>query len=153
MTDTQRYTFSLFRDILRGDFMTKGILLSMHALGTLIQAELDRRNWTQRQLAEAMGVTQPALSKLINDPERIPNLETLVSLSTALQIPLGQAIAACGFRVDRPANPDAWAEAIIASVPELRLILEPILQLPASDRDAVLSYIDNLRHRRASKKA
>lgn len=106
----------------------------MNGLASLLLAEIERRNWSIRRLAEEAGLSQPTLSKLISIADRIPDLETLVRLSGALDLPLRQLIEACGFKVEEApsGNFEQRARAIIGAVPELQAFSACPLPLPCS---------------------
>ncbi len=127
----------------------------MHVLAPLINDEIKQRGWSLRTLAKAAGVTQSAISDIINIPERIPRLDTLSGLAHALGLPLSQLVEACGFTVGQPVHGD-WrdrAEAIIASVPELRAFFDPVVDLTPEERAAALGYIEGLRQQRQHRTA
>ena len=129
---------------------TKGFKHSMAGLATLLLSETQRRGWSMRDLATQSGVSNSALSKITNNPDQIPDLRTLASLSVALKIPLRQLVEACGFPVESPgayADQEARARAIIASVPEFRGWLEELAALTPDDRESVLVYVETLRRR------
>lgn len=122
----------------------------MHSLASLLLAELERRDWSIRKLAEEAGLSQPTVSKLITISNRTPDLETLVRLSGALDLPLRQLIEACGFKIEEVPDDasDQRARAIIGAIPELQAFLDPIVELSPDDRMAVLVYIESLHRRR-----
>ncbi len=67
------------------------------ALADLIRDELKTRGWSSRQLSRQSGVSQPVISRVINDPTHSPNLATLASLARAIGQPLIALIEASGF--------------------------------------------------------
>src|SRR5438132_949996 len=48
----------------------------------------ESREWTQPQLAEAAGMSQPRISEMERPGERKPNLETLLRLASAFDVAL-----------------------------------------------------------------
>lgn len=50
-------------------------------------AARNNRGWSQRQLAERVGVSQPRIARL-ETGERDPRLSTMVAVSRALDLPL-----------------------------------------------------------------
>lgn len=55
----------------------------MEGLGKRIQKLLDEMGFTQRELAEMVGVTDSAMSRYLND-EREPKLDIIANMATAL---------------------------------------------------------------------
>lgn len=53
-------------------------------LAVLLARILERRGWSQRQLAEATGIKQPQIAR-IESGSQLPNLETPWKLADALQ--------------------------------------------------------------------
>ena len=76
-----------------GHFMTK-----LHIgikLGYVIKQERESRGLTQADLAQRSGIDQGLLSKYESD-RRVPDLETIVTLSTAMDGAPSLLVQACG---------------------------------------------------------
>lgn len=123
---------------------------TMAGLATLLLSETQNRGWSMRDLASKSDLSSAALSKIVNNPDQVPDLRTLAALSVALSLPLRQLVEACGFPVERPgasADQDARALAIVSAVPEFRGWLEELASLTPDDRESVLVYVETLRRR------
>jgi len=58
-----------------------------HRFAVAMVAARTNRGWTQRDLAERVGVSQPLIARL-EAGDRDPRLSTLVAISRALDLPL-----------------------------------------------------------------
>jgi transcriptional regulator with XRE-family HTH domain len=124
-------------------------------LAAFLRAEIDRRGWSDQQTAERAGIPKSNLSSLLNKPGVVPKLETLDRLAHALEIPLARLIMVTGFSVerdDRRTNDERIAT-MLEAVPELRGVIEQLLQLPPDDLRTVQGYVEyylhNLKKQRA----
>ena len=127
----------------------------MSGIAELIKSELQKKGLNQQELAERAGISQPALSKLMNKPDMVPELKTLGLLSVALNIPLRRLVEACGFPLEEPGavqNVDERLKVVLSAVPELRdLFAQMIEDLTPEDRGAILAYLDSAKARRANR--
>jgi transcriptional regulator with XRE-family HTH domain len=126
----------------------------MPGLSKLLVDEMDARGWSQADLAARAGMGETTLSKIIRRPDMVPELPNLARLSSALDIPLGRLIAACGFDVGQAASDAAGSRvaAIVSASPQLQQFFLQLLEtvLP-EDQDAILTYLEALRLRRGRK--
>lgn len=116
----------------------------MSGLTILLKHEMNKQNLGLRDLASLSKLAPSTLSKIMNTSNHTPDLKTLAAISSALQLPLGRLIEACGYAVDSVGNPDdvqRQIAAIAGAVPELR---EMFLDLAHSNDDvrrSVLAYM------------
>jgi transcriptional regulator with XRE-family HTH domain len=69
------------------------------ALNEMIQSLADRQRWSQRQLASRLGVSQPLLSKMLNETRRQQALDFYERLAAVFGMPLSVLIAEAEARV------------------------------------------------------
>jgi transcriptional regulator with XRE-family HTH domain len=124
------------------------VMLGLYAL---IESELNKRGWKMRDLALNSTLSEGTLSRIKNNPEYRPDLQTLAGIAIALDIPLRRVIEACGYSVESGAGNDdeqTRIMALLTAVPELQTFLEPLAGLRPDDRLAVLTYAEMLLRRR-----
>jgi transcriptional regulator with XRE-family HTH domain len=118
------------------------------ALAVYLRAELDRRGWNARQLADRAGMPPSGLSKILNRVTEVPDLETLDKLAVALDVPLVRLVAVCGFRVgDDAKTPDEQIAILLEVAPEFRDVVDDLTQLQPDDLRAIRGYVDALLRR------
>jgi transcriptional regulator with XRE-family HTH domain len=123
----------------------------MLGLYSLIESELNKRGWKMRDLAINSTLSEGTLSRIKNNPEYRPDLQTLAGISIGLDIPLRRVIEACGYDIESgEANEDEATRitALLTAVPELQTFLGPLAALRPDDRLAVLTYAEMLVRRR-----
>lgn len=76
-----------------------------------LQAEVDKRNWSQSDLARAADLNRAVINKLLNGKSH-PQPATLEAISRALKIPVEIAYRAAGLLPTTPDNDDTLEEAI-----------------------------------------
>jgi transcriptional regulator with XRE-family HTH domain len=76
-----------------------------------LQAEMDKRGWSQSDLARFADLNRAVINKLLNGKSH-PQPPTLESISRALKIPLETTYRAAGLLPTNPDNDDAMDEAI-----------------------------------------
>jgi transcriptional regulator with XRE-family HTH domain len=127
-------------------YRTFGEWLMASGLGAFLRAEIKKRNWTDRQFADFVGIPPSNLSNLLNKTTQKPNLETLDRLSVALNVDLDDLIVLCGYTLRR--NPDKSRDErvaiLIEKVPEIRGFVESLSQLRPEDLDRAQSYVDGV---------
>src|SRR6185437_12579473 len=78
-------------------------------IGKRIAAELQRRGWSQGQLAAKAHCTQPAISDLIHARNDDPKTSLLVAVAGALGVPLEEMIGRPRTPRDEAADPQTGA--------------------------------------------
>ena len=76
-----------------------------------LQTEMDKRGWSQSDLARASDLNRAVINKLLNGKSR-PQPATLEAISRALKIPIEITYRAAGLLPNNPDNDDAVEEAI-----------------------------------------
>lgn len=77
---------------------------------------------TQAELADAVGVDQPTVSKWVKGSRR-PSLEELSRIERACRVPLGFVLRAAGFVADTLTVPDAIEADPMLPEPDKQLLL------------------------------
>jgi transcriptional regulator with XRE-family HTH domain len=83
---------------------------SQLAFSKWLQAELDKRQWSQAELARASGLSRAVINKLLN-AKTFPAPVTLEGLARALKIPVETAYRAAGILPEIPPTEAFIAEA------------------------------------------
>lgn len=124
----------------------------MLGLYYLIEREIDRRNWSLRDLAAEAGISISTLSNIKNKDEYFPDLRTLSSLSSALGLPMRQLVEACGIPVEASVDDtNERISALVRSVPELQDFVAVLGSLTPDDRESILAHAESLVQRRQIK--
>ena len=76
-----------------------------------LQAEMDKRGWSQSDLARFADLNRAVINKLLNGKSH-PQPPTLEAISRALKIPIEITYRAAGLLPSNPENDDAVDEAI-----------------------------------------
>jgi transcriptional regulator with XRE-family HTH domain len=76
-----------------------------------LQAEMDKRGWSQSDLARYADLNRAVINKLLNGKSH-PQPPTLEAISRALKIPIEITYRAAGLLPTNPENDDAIEEAI-----------------------------------------
>jgi len=76
-----------------------------------LQAEMDKRGWSQSDLARYADLNRAVINKLLNGKSN-PQPPTLEAISRALRIPIEITYRAAGLLPSTPDNDDAVEEAI-----------------------------------------
>ena len=76
-----------------------------------LQAEMNKRGWTQSDLARSAELNRAVINKLINGKSR-PQPTTLESISRAFKIPIESTYRAAGLLPINPENDETIEEAI-----------------------------------------
>lgn len=76
-----------------------------------LQAEMDKRGWSQSDLARAADLNRAVVNKLLNGKSH-PQPSTLEAISRALKIPLETIYRVAGLLPANPDNDDAMEEAM-----------------------------------------
>jgi transcriptional regulator with XRE-family HTH domain len=76
-----------------------------------LQAEMDKRGWSQSDLARSADLNRAVINKLLNGKSH-PQPTTLEAISRALKIPIEITYRAAGLLPTNPDNDDTIEEAI-----------------------------------------
>jgi transcriptional regulator with XRE-family HTH domain len=76
-----------------------------------LQAEMDKRDWSQSDLARSADLNRAVINKLLNGKSH-PQPPTLGAISRALKIPIEITYRAAGLLPSSPDNDDTLEEAI-----------------------------------------
>lgn len=76
-----------------------------------LQAEMDKRGWSQSDLARYADLNRAVINKLLNGKSH-PQPPTLEAISRALKVPIEMTYRAAGLLPENPDNDDAVEEAI-----------------------------------------
>lgn len=76
-----------------------------------LQAEMDKRGWSQSDLARYADLNRAVINKLLNGKSH-PQPPTLGAISRALRIPIEITYRAAGLLPSTPENDDAIEEAL-----------------------------------------
>lgn len=124
----------------------------MLGLSIILDTELQKRGWRRNTLAAESGVSEPTLSRIMNDAASIPELKTMAALSKALDLPLRRLLEACGFALDTttPLDDSQRVQLLLTAVPELHTFLTPLAKLSPADRQSVITFAEMLAHKRST---
>src|SRR4051812_16893458 len=104
--------------------ITIGVMPS--ALAVFLRNEIQRRGWSDAQLATTANITPGALSKILQGKSRQPKLDTLAKLAVALKAPLARIILLAGYELgeDYATSRDEEIKTLLLLVPEYREIVD-----------------------------
>lgn len=92
--------------------------------------ELDKRQWSQSDLARASGLTRGAISNIVNEKSSL-GLDSVTGIAKAFRIPVTEVLAAAGV-IPKVAKKNAEEEQL----------LHLFRQLSNYDREAVLNFVE-----------
>lgn len=115
----------------------------MQRLAAWLRDEVKRRGGV-RKVSQATGVSVGTLSRIMNEQQGRPELETLVRLSEGLSQPLADLVEWSEVDLGLPEADDALLARLRAEAsrdPLLAEILTLLRDAPPEDRRAVLKYL------------
>lgn len=95
-----------------------------------ILQELDKRGWSQSDLARASGLTRGGVSNIVNEKSSI-GIDSATGIAKAFGVPVTEVLSAAGVI---PKMPEATAEE--------EQLLYLFRQLSDYDREAVLNFVE-----------
>lgn len=101
--------------------------IDTHPLIAMLREFMQIHNLTQAEFAGRAGVQEPALSRILSDPTRRPEPETVVALARAMGQSVWAVAVAAGYPFTSPETPSADDERLlrlIQSDPAIRDVLE-----------------------------
>lgn len=109
-----------------------------------LEQEMRQRGLSLREFAKHTGVSFAQLQKLISGAHKMPHIATLDHLSEALKIPFPRLLEMLGYEL-RLTPEGQVAERIaglVQQMPQLESVAHRLAQLPAAERDALLSKLE-----------
>lgn len=119
-------------------------------IGTIMKDWRQYNNLTVEAAAEKVDVSKSTWSDL-ESGKRQPNIETLIALSDALNIPLRELAQQAGYNVrlsETPTDRQRRIAELVASNPRLSVAMDKLLAFPVSELDTVLTIIEALHQKR-----
>lgn len=125
----------------------------MSVFGTYIKMLMDRKNWSQSDLAAHAKVAASTVNNwLNNDDPVIPKPATLNRLADALEVTRREMLEHAGFEIEDSPSPEARAGRygkLIEGMPRVQEIAEELFKLNPEEQDIALSVLEaHLRERR-----
>ncbi len=119
---------------------------AVSTLASFLRSELERRGWSQNQLANKAGVRESTVSNILNKPGGVRSKpQTLRKLAAALEIPESDLTEHIGYSIEGASTPDdrhLRMARLIDSLPWLAMGVEKWLQLPANEQEEILELIE-----------
>jgi transcriptional regulator with XRE-family HTH domain len=69
-------------------------------LADYLDREMRLRGWTHREAAERSGLSKAAITSILNNPDRMPELRTLRGIAEGFSIPIARLLELCGLSLD-----------------------------------------------------
>lgn len=121
----------------------------MTELSSALQRHMRENNLTLRDLEEMTGepgrrISRASLSEIINNPQRKPRIDTLVSIAKILSLPLWRVIQMAGYDLglsDSTVDQARQLASLAAHQEDVRALLDLLLRSDPKDRRAVLNYL------------
>lgn len=124
-----------------------------HKFANFVRKRMKEVGVEQKDLTATFGIPGATASRwLKGNLGTTPELPMFVMFSEALQTPLWQLLEQAGYKVERPTDPEASERQMarqIEATPELRPIVQWLLDLDLADRVAVMTFVEILQRRRA----
>lgn len=97
-----------------------GMILHQTDFPEWLQSELDKRRWSQADLAYSAGISRAVVNKLLNR-KTYPQPDTLQAIARALKVPVETVYRAAGL-LPQESEVDAFAAEVVY---KLKLIKSP----------------------------
>lgn len=110
--------------------------------GEWLLLELEKRDWSQAELARKSGVTRQAINAFVNQRRMTPDNDTLIGIASALNEPPETVYRAAGLLPELPSIHKARQEILDYKLSELS----------EEELDQVLEYIDFIHERKTKPK-
>lgn len=121
-------------------------------LAEFLIREMDKEKWSVLDLEVQTGVSRGALRNILEKPDAVPTLETLLRLSRRFKLPLWRMVELAGFAsgvpTDTPQGRTARIIALAQAMPQLSDALDLLVELSADEVEGVLAYLEALKRRR-----
>jgi transcriptional regulator with XRE-family HTH domain len=116
-----------------------------------VREEMDRQGITQLELARRSDIPNSTLARHLGDEVDEWKPSVIQKVSEGLGVPFWRLMAIAGYPTDVPGNQQSQDRRLLeltAAFPWMRPMVEDIAELTPEDREAVLAYLETLRHRR-----
>lgn len=111
--------------------------------GEWLKSELERRQWTQGELARRSGYDSGQISHWVNGT-RTPSVRSCRDLAEALDLPEQVVMEAAGRKIRNPEIPDG----VDLHDPAINFVAHNIDQLSPEDRERLLRFMMDLVEKR-----
>jgi transcriptional regulator with XRE-family HTH domain len=121
-------------------------------LGPYLTRVLRQRGWSYTDLAIKGDIYKSTISRIVNDPDFMPDLITIVRLSNALEVSPVRLMELAGFTILTSRTSQGQQDLLVATlreVPLLAPLLPDLALLPPDQQAAAIAYLEWLidRHR------
>ena len=119
----------------------------MAQLADFLAHQMQVQNWSLQRLADEIGISKSGVVYILENPDSVPKLETLVLIRKRFNMPLWRVVEMAGLPLDLPENitPQQYAEALSQSSPQLGVIIDQLLKLDPGSLEGVLAYLEGQR--------
>jgi transcriptional regulator with XRE-family HTH domain len=115
----------------------------MNSITALINTEIDRRDWSLRQVAEKAHVSHTTIVELANG-SRSPTLKTCRALASAFNLPVEEVIRMAGLLDPPGGRPVRDSRRVVYEVNADEVLLQQYHALRPEDQDRVRDLIARL---------
>lgn len=125
--------------------------MSIRTLASLLAERMEARGLNQTDLATRAEIPKATLNNIMKHRIDLPDLTTLVKLSTTLEVPLRTLLDALEIHVESMPEKTALQERIstyLDAAPRMQAGVLEIMELDPEDQDSMLTYLEFLRSRR-----
>jgi hypothetical protein len=119
----------------------------MAHLADFLNHQMKINAWSLQKLADEIGISKSGVVYILDNPDSIPKLETLVLIRKRFNMPLWRVVEMAGLPLDLPENvtPQQYAAALAQSSPQLGVIINQLLALDPESLEGVLAYLEGQR--------
>lgn len=128
----------------------------MSELSERLRQKMALERLTLRQAEERIGVPRATLGYILNNPNSMPQIDTIEAIAGYLELPLWRAMAMVGLDLNLPVDATSQAERLyqlFQARPQLREALDRLLELTPNDLESVLVFLETQERRRQSSDA
>jgi transcriptional regulator with XRE-family HTH domain len=121
-------------------------------LADRIRAYMKDHDLTLREVEELAGISRSSVSDILNNPNRVPKLDTFMRVADLLGLPLYRVIEMAGFNLglsETPADVARRLAVLMERSPEYRPLAVMLTQLQSDDLEGVLAYLEMVLLRRS----
>lgn len=123
----------------------------MSVLSVYVREEMDRQGINQLELARRSDIPNSTLDRYLDDLVEEWKPSIILKIAEGLGVPFWRLMTLAGYPTDAPGDwqsQDRRLLELTVAFPWMRPMVEDIAELTPEDREAVLAYLETLRHRR-----